>query len=299
MTPDLVRTLREHLRLAEPDEVVVRRLESVHEEGYVRERVEYTGLEGDPIAAYLCSPGDGRPRGAVLVFHQHAGQFHLGKSEVAGLAGDEFQAFGPALARAGFLVLAPDAITFEERRTSGQGMEVHEDDWLQHYNAMAYRLVDGDLLMRKCLDDAQRALTALLQVAGDDSLPVGVLGHSYGGLTALYHATVDQRCAFACVSGALCSFQRRTQDGTGINMFEVVPGLRELLDAHDLVRAIAPRPLLVVSATEDPYSLDADEVVRRAGTDSVAEIRVEGEHALDRERFDGIVDWVVERAAGT
>jgi cephalosporin-C deacetylase-like acetyl esterase len=58
-------------------------------------------------------------------------------------------------------------------------------DWLQHYNAMSYRLLDGDLLMRKCLDDAQRTLRVLLEVAEIGSRPVGVAGHSYRGYTAL------------------------------------------------------------------------------------------------------------------
>ena len=76
-----------------------------------------------------------------MVFHQHNGAFHLGKSEVAGLVGDPFQAFGPALARRGIAVLAPDAVSFEDRRASGSGTDPHERDWLQHYNAMAYRLI--------------------------------------------------------------------------------------------------------------------------------------------------------------
>ena len=40
---------------------------------------------------------------------------------------------------------------------------------------MSYRLLDGDLLMRKCLDDAQRALSVLLQAAGIDERLVGVV----------------------------------------------------------------------------------------------------------------------------
>jgi len=39
------------------------------------------------------------PCGAgVVALHQHNSQWHLGKSEVAGLAGEPLQAFGPALA---------------------------------------------------------------------------------------------------------------------------------------------------------------------------------------------------------
>lgn len=103
------------------------------------------------------------------------------------------------LACRGLAVLAPDAITFEDRRGAVQGVEPDYHDWLQHYNAMSYRLLEGDLLMRKCLDDAQRALGVLLQATGIDGQFVGVAGHSYGGYTALYHAAVDARCRFACI----------------------------------------------------------------------------------------------------
>jgi dienelactone hydrolase len=294
--PDPAHALRSHLDLAPAQAMGVETGVAVECDGYVRESVSYRGREGDRIPAFLFRPAPDRPPGgAVVAFHQHAGAFHLGKSEVAGLAGEPLQAFGPALARRGITVLAPDALTFEDRREHTSGIDPDDGDWLQHYNALAYRLVAGDTLMRKGLDDAQRALTMLL--AEGDAPPgrTGVLGHSLGGLVALYLAAVDKRCRFAVVSGALCSFGAQMEAGTGINIFEVVPGLAELLDKADLVRAIAPRPLLAVSATLDPYAADADRVLAEAGHGE--SLRVEGPHALDQERFDAIVNWVAARAA--
>ncbi len=121
-------------------------------------------------------------------------------------------------------------------------MEPGYYDWLQHYNAMIYRLLDGDVLMRKCLDDAQRALSVLLEAAEIDPRLVGVAGHSYGGYTALYHAAVDARCRFACVSGAVCSFETRRREDTGITLFEAVPGLARQFDTHDVLSAIRKLP---------------------------------------------------------
>ncbi|MEO0558961.1 MAG: prolyl oligopeptidase family serine peptidase, partial [Bacteroidota bacterium] len=195
---------------------------------------------------------------------------------------------------------APDAITFEDRRANRTGNEPDpedEADWLQHYNGSAYRLITGDTLMRKGLDDAQRAVSVLLQEPRVDPERVGVGGHSYGGTTALYTAAVDSRCRFACVSGALCSLEARMRNGTGINLFELVPGLASLLSYADLLRAIAPRPTFVVSATRDRYAQDANEVVARAGVDTVTELRVNGEHALDPARHQAIVDWLVTQAS--
>ena len=297
MMIDLATTLRERLGLADPVAVACRRGEVEAFDGFERERIEYPGLEGDSIPAFLFTPTGREPLGGVVVFHQHNGEFHFGKSEIAGLVGDAFQAFGPALARRGLVVLAPDAITFEDRRGPVRGVEPDHYDWLQHYSAMSYRLLDGDLLMRKCLDDAQRALSVLLQIGSMDARRVGVAGHSYGGYTALYHAALDARCAFACISGAVCSFATRRREATGITLFEAVPGLARQLDTHDLLAAIGPRPTMVVSGTDDKYSRDADEVVARVAGDFITQLRVDRGHALDQERFDAIVEWIVDRVS--
>ena len=297
MKTDLTTMLRERLGLAVPVPVEFQRGEVMEADGFSRERIEYRGLEGDLIPAFLFTPTGRDTLGGVVVFHQHNGEFHFGKSEVAGEVGDAFQAFGPALARSGVAVLAPDAITFEDRRGAVQGVEPDFYDWLQHYSAMSYRLLDGDLLMRKCLDDAQRALSVLLQASGVDERLVGVAGHSYGGYTALYHAAIDVRCRFACVSGAACSFETRRREGTGITLFEVVPGLARQIDTHDVLSAIGPRPAMVVSGTGDKYSRDADQVVAKVAGDFITELRVERGHALDQERFDAIVEWIVGRVS--
>ena len=294
---DLIAKLRERLALADPVPVTYQRGHVVEADGFARERIEYRGLEGDLIPAFLFTPRGRDTLGGVVVFHQHNGQFHFGKSEVAGDVGDAFQAFGPALARRGLAVLAPDSISFEDRRAAVRGVEPDYYDWLQHYNAMSYRLLDGDLLMRKCLDDAQRALSVLLEATGIDERLVGVAGHSYGGYTALYHAAVDPRCRWACISGAVCSFETRRREGTGITLFETVPGLARLLDTHDVLSAIGPRPTMVVSGTKDKYSRDADQVVAKIASDFITELRVDREHALDQERFDAIIEWIVDRVS--
>lgn len=292
---DLSTRLRQRLGLAQPVPVPFQRGEVLDFEGYTRERIEYRGLEDDVIPAFLFTPRHLKSLGGVVVFHQHNGEFHFGKSEVAGEVGDPFQAFGPALARRGLTVLAPDALSFEDRRGAVQGVQPDTYDWLQHYNALCYRLLQGDSLMRKGLDDAQRALSVLLHLAEVDESTIGIAGHSYGGYTALYQAALDSRCRFACISGAVCSFETRLRAGTGITLFETVPGLAVDIGTHDVLAAIAPRPTLVVSGTEDKYSRDADQVVAKAGGKHITELRVERGHALDQERFEAIVEWVIGR----
>jgi dienelactone hydrolase len=217
-------------------------VESEQEDGFVRHLIAYETPDGDRVPAHLAVPNGVGPFPAVAVFHQHNGERHLGKSEVFGLAGDDLQAFGPELARAGCVVLAPDSIAFEDRRRAICGRDPHPGDFEQHYNELAYRLVVGDSLGRKVLSDAGVAVSVLCGLVEVDHARVGAMGHSYGGNIALFLAAVDDRVAFAAASGAACTYRRKMRDGTGIEMAEVIPGFAAHLDVDDLVRAIAPRP---------------------------------------------------------
>lgn len=274
------------------------------EEGYRRCRITYPSAEGDSIPAYLLIPDGAGPFPAVIVHHQHAGQRHLGKSEACGLAGDPLQAFGPALARQGFVVLAPDSICFEERRRRGRGTEPEDDDISQHYDEMCYRLLRGDTLMRKILSDSAQAVSLLLDHPQVDGRRLGMLGHSYGGSTVLFHGALDTRIQFACSSGAAASYRCLMAHQEGIEMSKAIPGFTQRYDIADLVACFGPRPLLVVSATEDWASLDAPAVVAEAqarseqlgSTPRVDHLRYEGEHGLTQERFDAIVGWLARHA---
>lgn len=302
-------SLRSELRTflgvrSRPAAPTVKVLSAVEEDGFVRQLV-HLATAGDTIPAFLAiPPGDG-PFPGIVVFHQHAGQRHFGKSEVFGLVGDQFQAFGPALARAGLVVLAPDSIAFEDRRPDGPGTDPRDDDWEQHYNVLTHRLVAGETLMEKVLEDAMVAVSALAERPDVDADSVGALGHSYGGNTTLFLMAVDERVRFGCASGALGSYRRKKADGTGIEMAEVIPGFAARFDIEQVLAAIAPRPLLAVSGTNDKYAADADELValaqpayRAAGAASaVSHIRTVGGHALDRDRFDSIVEWIADAAS--
>ena len=271
------------------------------EEEYNRVVIHYDDGEGERIPAFLLLPKGVGPFPAVLVHHQHNSEWHLGKSEVCGLAGDSLQAFGPALAKKGMVVLAPDAICFEDRRKNLSGIEPGEtSDWLQHYNEMSYRLLRGDTLMRKVLTDAACGVSLLWEHPLVDRGRIGTLGHSYGGNTVLFHTALDARISFACSSGAACTYKTKMMNGTGIEMAQVIPGFVKEFDIQDLVKCIAPRGICLVSAVEDRYSKDADDIVdmaREAFAGLGVEERLEhkrfkGGHAITEERFDYIVEWL-------
>jgi hypothetical protein len=80
----------------------------------------------------------------------------------------------------------------------------------------------------------------------------------------------------------------------------VIPGFVRRYDIPDLVACFAPRQLLIVSATNDPHSQDADRIVTVAQerctsigfAEHIEHKRYEGKHALTQERLDDIVQWL-------
>jgi dienelactone hydrolase len=303
---DLRQEISQFLRFTIPDSPVsFVTNEIIQEDGYHRLRIQYFGQDEEPIPAFFLLPDKNEPLAAVLIHHQHHGQRHLGKSEVCGLIGDPLQAFGPILARQGIAVLAPDSICFEDRRKNRQGTEADsEGDVAQHYNEMCYRLLRGDTLMRKVLSDSARGISLLRSHPQIDSERIGMMGHSYGGNTVLFHAALDERIQFSCSSGAACSYQYKMAHQLGIEMAEVIPGFALRYDIADLLACFAPRRVLLLSATNDNHAKDAHEIVQIAKekcaamgvAEKIEHKYYEGQHALTQERFDDIIDWLINCA---
>ncbi len=273
--------------------------------GHVQQLVAYRNLENEEVRAFVLRPEGSGPFPGVVVHHQHNGQRQLGKSEVIGAAGDPLQAFGPKLVERGFVVLAPDSICFEDRRRGASGTEVHPQDEQQHYDEMAYRLVRGSLLMSVVLADAATAVSVLRSVDAVDPEAVGMVGHSMGGHTTLFAAALDERVRFACISGALCGYRARIDAGIGIELAQIIPGILNITDFDGLLALIAPRPVLIVSAADDPYSFDAPAAVARARraydrygeAGALSHRHFDGGHDLTEERVNTLLDWVTSCAS--
>lgn len=276
--------------------VEYRILESTEEVGYTRQLIEYDSFE-DTVRAFLLLPERLNNNPAILINHQHNREHHLGKSEVCGLAGNPLQAFGPELVKKGFVVLAPDSICFEDRRGDPS---VEGFDFWQHFDEMCYRILKGDYLMKKVLDDAMNGITLLSNLDFVDNKRIGTLGHSYGGNTVLFLSALDERIAFSCASGSACTYENRMLNNVGIEMASVIPNFHGKYDIFDLVSCIAPRRLLIVSGDDDKYSKDASYIIEKASPaysafDALQNLqhkRYKGGHALTKERFDAIIEWV-------
>jgi dipeptidyl aminopeptidase/acylaminoacyl peptidase len=65
--------------------------------------------------------------------------------------------------------------------------------------------------MRKVLEDAMAAISALLARPDVKTEAVAALGHSYGGNTTLFLTAIDERVGFGCASGALASYRQKSE----------------------------------------------------------------------------------------
>jgi hypothetical protein len=123
---------------------------------YVRETIEYAVEADERVKCFVLVPKHiNRTVPAIFAHHQHASQFHLGKSEVVGLKGDPDQAYASELAERGYVVIAPDALAFEERNWSNPS-------GYAEYFELATRIVQGKTLRSKCLHDVGVALDYLV-----------------------------------------------------------------------------------------------------------------------------------------
>jgi dienelactone hydrolase len=221
-------------------------LERVQLSGIVREKLSYAVEQGERVSAYLFLPeGTGR-RPAVLCIHQHHREFHLGKSEPAGLAGDPEQAFALELAGRGYVTLAPDLICFEERqhqRLSGMDYE--------RFEAMRL-LAGGSCLQAKMLWDLGRAVDYLIGRREVDGRRIGCLGHSLGGQETLFLSGLDRRIAVGVSSCGFSSYRAIFGAAINHNFAAYVPGLACDGDIERVLALSAPRPFLVLAGREDP-----------------------------------------------
>lgn len=200
----------------------------------------------DLVPAYLLVPdGVEEPRPAVVALHQHNGEYELGKSEVAGLAGDPQQDIGRRLVEAGFVVLAPDAIAFEERRG-----RIQQGGAYERYVAMD-ELLHGRSLTWRMIGDVMAAVSVVSALPEVDAERVGLIGHSMGGTLTLWAAAMEPRVKAAVANCGVASLRAIQRDEVVHCFMNYVPGLLPTCDHPQIAALIAPRAFLISSGGRD------------------------------------------------
>jgi len=224
----------------EPCELRPKLRETIQRDGYRVESLTYEAEPGDAIPALLLIP-DGvsaaQPAPAVALWHQHAGAYHLGKSEPAGLAGDPMHHTGVALVKEGYVVLCPDALCFEERQDKQlQGGNFERFEFLRY-------VVAGRCMAWKNILDMRRAIDYLLTRPEVDAQRIGCYGHSMGSTHTWLIGPWEPR--IKCLVGNCCLPTYAAIHRTKIlHCFpNFIPGLAQYGDTPDIAALIAPRPL--------------------------------------------------------
>ncbi|MBB17038.1 hypothetical protein CMK22_17370 [Candidatus Poribacteria bacterium] len=222
------------------EDLNVRSRQIMEKDGFTIESVYYNAEVNDVIPAFLLIPESvsaTNPAPAVAVWHQHAGQYHLGKSEPAGLAGDPMHHTGSALAKAGYVVLCPDAICFEERQNESLEARQYEEFEFLRY------IVGGKCLAWKNILDMKRAIDFLVSRPEVQTNKIGCYGHSMGSThTWLIGPWEDRlKCLVAnCCLPTYAAIQRQHI----LHCFpNFIPKIQQYGDTPNIVALIAPKPL--------------------------------------------------------
>lgn len=232
-------------------------LESTDCGSYTQEKIEYSSEAGDRVPAYILIPKNlTNPAPVVYCYHQHAGNFKLGKSEVVGLSGDPDQAIATELAKRGYITFAPDAIAFEERNWT------EDKSARAAYFELATRLVKGSTLLAKVLHDVSVGLDYLESRPEVDKTKIGFIGHSYGGRMAIWAPAIDKRIK-ASVSNCGCvNYKDSLARNIGIQMEFCVPNIMHYGDLEDIVRMVSPTPLYISATDNDKWSIGAQKIYK-------------------------------------
>lgn len=216
--------------------------EEATQEGIKRQTISYHSRNNERVTAYLWIPerrGNER-RPGMLALHPTG---PLGKGIVAGLGPRGNRQYGLELAQRGYVVLAPDYVTFGDLAKH----DLAQDDY-----------ISGTM---KGIVDHMRGVDLL--VARDDVDPdkIGAVGHSLGGHNSIFVAVHDTRIKAVVSSCGWCPFHDYYGGKiAGWTSDRYMPLLRDKyelnpdnvpFDFHELIGALAPRAFLSVSPLQD------------------------------------------------
>lgn len=227
--------------------------EVIRKDGYRIESLTYETQPGERISALLLIPDNvnaDQPAPAIAVWHQHNGEYHLGKSEPAGLAGNPMHHTGVALVREGYVVLCPDAQCFEERQDSSgklKGGDYERFEFLRE-------IVRGRSMAWKNILDIRGAVDMLCERPEVISDKIGCYGHSMGSTHSWLAGPLEKR--LKCIVGNCClpTYEAIEQDHLLHCFPNFVPGWKKYGDTPDIAALIAPRPLHLNFGEGDRYS---------------------------------------------
>ncbi len=247
---------------ASPDGLQPERLESVDCATYIRELYTLQIAPELTSLAYVLIPklennqlpDQNTKVPAILACHGHG----YGVRDIVGLEADGsprkgdsgyHKDFALSLVQRGFIVVAPEIIGFGQARRE---QEIKGDPG----ESSCYPLSTGLMMFGVTMAglrvfQAQRLLDYMNSRPDINADRIGCMGISGGGLVAAFTSALDDRITATVISGYVNTFKDCILSVHHC-VDNYVPGILRFCEMPDLVRLIAPRPLLIESGLEDP-----------------------------------------------
>jgi cephalosporin-C deacetylase-like acetyl esterase len=205
------------------------------------------------------------------------------------------------LVKLGFFVMAVDAFGAGERHpTPGKGA---------YHGALlgASLWPAGQTLLGMQVYDNRRAVDYLLTRPEVDGDRLGVTGASGGGNQTMYAGALDERFKAVVPVCSVGNYQAYLQAACCV--CEVLPGALRFTEEGDVLGLVAPRALMVVSATKDSFQFsvaEADKSLNRAkaifklynSDDKVAHPLFESPHAYNQAMREAMYGWMTQWLKG-
>ncbi|HZY36435.1 MAG TPA: prolyl oligopeptidase family serine peptidase [Mucilaginibacter sp.] len=213
----------------------------------------------DYIYAYLFVPFEAARHSlpAIIAIHQDGPHDYLGKSEVAGLAGDPEQFYGKELFERGYIVICPDRFYHAQRRRIPNPdtlADLYDDGYMLMLDHWAGQLLcSGRCTIGKEVHDLERSMDVLYATRGVDQSRIGAIGHSAGGNVLAYFMFADPRVKVGASSCGVFEFSSFFNEDAAMKRHAclAIPGFMANATTADYVGMIAPRPFLMTRGTEE------------------------------------------------
>ncbi len=274
-------------RPKEPCDLAPEVLGTIRRDGYAIERLTFQSRPGVRVTANLYRPDPiAGPCPAVLSVHGHWAWARIDPT---------VQARNIGLAKLGYVVLGVDAFGAGERAIDPKPGSYHGAlDGASLWPA-------GVPLIGLQVYDNRRAVDYLLSRPEVDPKRLAITGASGGGNQTLYAGATDDR--FTAVVPVCGIGTYESYLGTGCCVCEMNAGGLTYADTGDLLAMMAPRALLVISATKDAVQFSVGEAAksvahartryRALGVDEkLRHLPVESGHDYNQPMREALYGWL-------